>query len=184
MYTDKYLQEAKILFASGQLEKSIDFFTLAYEKGCDPVGVCLSRGAAAMALGRYQEAEQDFTRVLLEDAKNERAHYYRGLAHAALGEYQRAIDDLTFSLTRNHDRGIAYLVRGLAYTKLGQKKFATLDFNTASAFSEAEIKSFRKLFGDNETALQNTSAMLAKENAPWNNLLSQEDAEKLRNLLQ
>jgi len=183
MYRDTYLQEAKILFASGQLVKSIDLFTLAYEKGCDPVAVCLSRGAAAMALGRYQEAEEDFTRVLQEDAQNERAHYYRGLAHAALGEYQAAIDDLTFSLTRNHERGIAHLVRGLAYTELGQKKLAALDFNTASAFSAAELKSFKKLFGDNKVAFQNATALTAKENAPWNNLLSKEDAEKLCNLL-
>jgi tetratricopeptide (TPR) repeat protein len=183
MHKDEYLREAKILFASGQLGKSIEFFNLAYEKGGEPVAVCLSRGAAAMALGHYQEAVKDFSRVLQEDAKNERAHYYRGLAHAALGEYQLAIDDLTFSLTRNHDRGIAHLVRGLAYAELGQKKFATLDFNTASAFSEAEIQSFKKLFGDNTTIFQNTTALLAKENAPWNNLLSNEDAEKLRNLL-
>lgn len=184
MHTDKYLQEAKILFASGQLEKSIDVFTRAYEKGCDPCAVCLCRGAAAMALGRYQEAEKDFTRVLQEDTQNERAHYYRGLARAALGEYQQAIDDLTFSLTRNHDRGIAHLVRGLAYTELGQKKFAALDFNTAAAFSAAELKSFKKLFGNNKVAFQNANALMAKENAPWNNLLSTEDAEKLCNLLQ
>jgi len=183
MQTHEYLREAKILFASGQLGKSIEFFTLAYEQGGEPVAVCLSRGAAAMALGHYREAAKDFSRVLLEDTKNERAHYYRGLAHAALGEYQQAIDDLTFSLTRNHDRGIAHLVRGLAYAELGQKKFATLDFNTASAFSEAEIQSFKKLFGGNKTIFQNTTALLAKENAPWNNLLSNGDAEKLRNLL-
>jgi len=183
MQTHEYLREAKILFASGQLGKSIEFFTLAYEQGGEPVAVCLSRGAAAMALGHYREAAKDFSRVLLEDTKNERAHYYRGLAHAALGEYQQAIDDLTFSLTRNHDRGIAHLVRGLAYAELGQKKFAALDFNTASAFSEAEIQSFKKLFGGNKTIFQNTTALLAKENAPWNNLLSNGDAEKLRNLL-
>ena len=183
MQTHDYLREAKIFFATGQLEKSIEFFTLAYEQGGEPMAVCLSRGAAAMALGHYREAAEDFSRVLRKDAKHERAHYYRGLAHAALGEYQQAIDDLTFSLTRNHDRGIAHLVRGLAYAELGQEKFAALDFNTASAFSEAEIQSFKKLFGDCKKIFQNTTALLAKENAPWNNLLSNDDAEKLRTLL-
>jgi tetratricopeptide (TPR) repeat protein len=183
MHTDDYLREAKIFFATGQLEKSIEYFTLAYEQGGEPVAVCLSRGAAAMALGHYREAAEDFSRVLLEDADHERAHYYRGLAHAALGEYRQAIDDLTFSLTRNHDRGIAHLVRGVAYAELGEDTFAALDFNTASAFSEAEIKSFQKLFGNNKTIFQNTTGLLAKENAPWNNLLNSGDAEKLRNLL-
>lgn len=39
-----YLKEAKILFASGQLEKSIDYFTLAENEGDDSVDICLSRG--------------------------------------------------------------------------------------------------------------------------------------------
>jgi tetratricopeptide (TPR) repeat protein len=64
MQTHDYLREAKIFFATGQLEKSIEFFTLAYEQGGEPVAVCLSRGAAAMALGHYREAAEDFSRVL------------------------------------------------------------------------------------------------------------------------
>src|SRR5210317_1044845 len=110
-----YLQGAKIFFASGQLEKSIEYFTLAEKEGGDIVDICLSRGAAAMALGRYAPAEKDFTQVLIEDKKNERAHYFRGVARVALGEYEKAINDLTFSLIRNNNRGIAHLARGLAY---------------------------------------------------------------------
>ena len=184
MDPSKYLREAKILFASGQLEKCIDLFTLAEEKGCNPIDVYLSRGAAAMALGRHQEAKEDFTRVLAEDAKNERAHYFRGVARVALGEYEKAIDDLTFSLARNNDRGIAHLARGLAYAELGNEKDAVLDFNGSSAFSDAELKSFKQLFGDATSPFKNTKALLSKENAPWNNLLSRDTATQLSNLLQ
>lgn len=184
MDTSKYLREAKILFASGQLEESINAFTLAEEKGCDLVDVFLSRGAAAMALGRYQAAEADFTRVLAEDTKNERAHYFRGIARVALGEYEKAIDDLTFSLARNNDRGIAHLARGLAYAELGNAKDAALDFNGSSAFSEAELRSFKKLFGNKSSPFINTKALFSKENAPWNNLLSKDTAKKLSDLLQ
>lgn len=137
-----------------------------------------------MALGHFLKAEEDFTRVLNEDTRNERAHYFRGIALVALGKYEEGIDDLTSSLMQNNNRGIAHLVRGLAYSELGQESDAALDINSASAFSDAEIASFKKLFGDLSGSFQNTKAMLARENAPWNNLLNQDAAKKLLNLLQ
>lgn len=178
------LQKAKILFASGNLEESIEHFTIAEDNGYGSVDLWLSRGAAQMALGKYQEARDDFSRVLLEETGNERAHYFRGIACVALGMYEDGIADLTSSLKRNNNRGIAHLVRGLAYSELGQESDAVLDINSASAFSEAELQSFKKLFGDVATPFRNTKAMLAKENAPWNNLLSKDSANVLMNLLQ
>ena len=142
------LREAKILFASGQLDKSIEAFDRAEEKGSDIVDICLSRGAALVALRRFEEAERDFTSVLEVDRGNERAFYFRGVARAARGQYQAAIGDLTQSLCRNNDRGIAHLLRGLAYSELGQSRDAELDFNSAAAFSEAERESFKNVFGN------------------------------------
>jgi tetratricopeptide (TPR) repeat protein len=173
------LREAKILFASGELEKSVEAFTLAEGDGCDPVDACLSRGAARMALGKHQEAEQDFTKVLGKDPKNERACYFRGIALVALGQYEEAIEYLTRSLTKKHDRGIAYLARGVAYSELGRQKLAALDMNSASAFSSAELASFRNLFGNLADPFRNTKELLAEENAPWNNLISKASARKL-----
>jgi tetratricopeptide (TPR) repeat protein len=178
------LQKAKILFASGSIEKSIEFFSAAEKNGLGSVDLWLSRGAAQMALGNYHAAQEDFSRVLKEDTRNERAHYYRGIALVALGKYEEGIDDLTSSLMQNNNRGIDHLVRGLAYSELGQESDAALDINSASAFSDAELASFKKLFGDLSGPFQNTKAMLAKENAPWNNLLSQDSANKLLNLFQ
>lgn len=179
------LQEAKLYFASGQLNESIEKFNVAErEQGHDTVDLCLSRGAARVALGKYKEAEDDFTRVLAEDTENERAYYFRGITRAAQGKYENAIQDLTLSLIRNNDRGIAHLVRGLAYSELGKENDAVLDFNSASAFSNAELQSFKRLFGDTVSPFKNTQALLAEENAPWNNLLTVGSADKLRKLLQ
>jgi tetratricopeptide (TPR) repeat protein len=183
MKTDKLLREAKICFVSGQLEKCIDLFNAAEKTGAEQTAICLSRGAALMALGRYWEAKDDFTTVIDDDSTNERAYYYRGIAYVALGEFQPAIEDLTQTLIRNNDRGIAHLVRGLAYAELGQKDDAILDFNTASAFTGAELKSFKKLFGDIPVPFDSTKALLAKENAPWNNLISEDSANILSSLL-
>ena len=183
MNTMDYFHEAKLLFAAGQLEQCIELFTRAYENGSDPVETFLSRGAAAMATSRFQKAEEDFSRVLELDEEHERAHYFRGVARVALGNYSGAIEDLTFSLIRNNDRGIAHLLRGLAYAELGNEHFATLDINSASAFSSAEHKSFKKLFGEFKSPFTNTRQLLAKENAPWNNLLNRDAVRLLSNLL-
>lgn len=183
MTNNNQLRQAKILFASGRLEKSIEFFKKAEKSGCDRVDLCLSRGAAYMAMGKFSEARDDFSRVLDENENNERAYYYRGITQAALGMFEQAIDDLTMSLIRNHNRGIAHLVRGLAYSELGREQDAVLDFNSASAFSEAELQSFSRLFGSMESPFANTKALLSKENAPWNNLLPRDAAYRLSKLL-
>lgn len=178
------LRKAKIYFASGRLEQSVDLFSHAIEHGCDTVDAWMSRGAARMALGNHAMAKEDFTRVLEIDHKNERANYFRGIAAVALGEYEEGIADLTASLKQNNDRGIAHLLRGLAYAELGLESDALLDINSASAFSQAEITSFRKLFGESSQPFKNTKVMLAEENAPWNNLLSAKSASSLLNLLE
>ena len=183
MTGNKDLVEAKILFASGQLERSIEAFSAAEKNGCNLIDVCLSRGAAQMALGKYKEAKEDFTRVLTEDNDNERAYYFRGIALFALGEYQEAVEDLTSSLKRNNNRGIAHLARGMAYAELGEEKYAELDLNSATAFSSAEFKSFKKLFGKLPAPFTNTRELMARENAPWNNLLNTDSAQKLLDLI-
>ena len=183
MEQQQQLREAKILFASGQLDESIASFTRAEERGSDIIDTCLSRGAALVALRRFAEAERDFSRVLGEDKNNERAYYFRGIARAALGQYEAAIRDLTQSLCRNNDQGIAHLIRGLSYSELGQNHDAELDFNSAAAFSESEMESFKNVFGVIDSPFKNTKASLAEGSAPWNNVLSDRSAEMLRNLL-
>jgi tetratricopeptide (TPR) repeat protein len=183
MDDNKNLTQAKIFFASGQLEKSVEAFSLAEKKGCKVIDICLGRGAAQMALGKYKEAKEDFTRVLKEDNDNERAYYFRGIAFFALGEYQEAIEDLTLALIRNNNRGIAHLARGMAYAELGDEKYAEMDLSSATAFSSEEFKSFKKLFGKLPAPFTNTRDLMAKENAPWNNLLKSDSAQKLLDLI-
>ena len=180
---DHYLRQAKLYFASGELRKSIRFFTFAEKENVHLPEIWLSRGAAFMAIGRYKEAALDFTRVLDHDVYNERAYYFRGLARVADGQFEMGIRDLTSSLSRNNDRGIAHLVRGLAYAELGNKSDALLDINSAEAFSEAELKSFKTLFGSRGNPFRNADKLLAEENAPWNNLLSKGSAEQILNLI-
>lgn len=177
------IRTAKLLFASGRLQESIKEFTLAEQDGYELIDIWLSRGAALLALGRYKLAETDFSNVLEVQRDNERAFYYRGIAYAAQGQHRRAIDDLSASLSRNNDRGIAHLVRGLSYAELGNRSDAVLDINSAGAFSDAEIKSFTTLFGSSGFPFKNAKALMAEENAPWNNLLDRSSADTLMKLL-
>lgn len=176
------LRKAKIYFASGQLEKSVRYFSLAERQGHELALIWMSRGAAQMALGNYSAAKKDFTLVLSKDPQSERAHYFRGVAMVALGEYESAIADLTQSLIKNNNRGIAHLMRGLAYGELGLLSDAKLDINSASAFSSAEFESFANLFGTLPGAFKNSRELLSKENAPWNNLLTRKSGNMLLSL--
>jgi tetratricopeptide (TPR) repeat protein len=178
------IRKAKLLFASGQIRESIKQFTLAEKEGYELLDIWLSRGAALLALGHYKAAETDFSNVLQVQQDNERAYYYRGIARAAQGRHQKAISDLTACLSRNNNRGIAHLIRGLSYAELGNRSEAILDINSAGAFSDAELDSFAKLFGTIGHPFRNARAMMAEENAPWNNLLDRSSADKLMKLLQ
>ena len=177
------IRRAKIFFASGQIQEAVAEFSKAEQDGYELIDIWLSRGAALLALGRYKLAETDFSNVLAVQKDNERAHYYRGIARAAQGLHRKAIDDLTASLSRNNDRGIAHLVRGLSYAELGNRSDAVLDINSAGTFSDAEIKSFTTLFGTGGYPFRNARALMAEENAPWNNLLDRASAETLMKLL-
>ena len=74
-----FLGKAKSLFATGHPEESIQLFTKAEERGCNPVTVYLSRGAALLSIGELDKSIDDFNRVLEIDTDNERAFYYRGI---------------------------------------------------------------------------------------------------------
>jgi len=178
------LNEAKMRFATGHPEESIDLFNKAAEEGCNPVTVYLSRGAALVAMKLYKEAEVDFDRVLGIDPDNERAHYYRGIAHMADGAYEEAIADLNASIAHNHNRGVAYLARGIAYAETGHEEEAVEDFKNATVLSNVEVEGFMNSFGINRSQFYRSIALLEGERGPLKMVLNDEEVEKLKNWLE
>ncbi len=73
------------------------------------------RGMAFFAQSKYQEAIDDFSRVLEYDAKAYRAPYYRGIVYSVLQNYAKAIDDFTFSLEMNPYQSFCLFRRAQAY---------------------------------------------------------------------
>ncbi len=52
------------------------------------------------------------------------------------------------------------------------------------AFSDADLKSFKKFYGGNTDPVKNASGFFSKENASLNSLLSENKAQRLTKLLQ
>ena len=177
------LNEGKMRFVSGLPEESIGLFSKAAEEGCNPVTVYLNRGAALIALKRYQEAEDDFDRVLAIDTDNERALYYRGIAHMLTGAYDEAITDLTGALQRNHNRGVAFFARGIANAEVGREDAAVDDFRNAAVLSNVEVEGLMNLYGTNRSQFHRTLALLEGDRGPWKMVLNDSEVERLKQWL-
>jgi tetratricopeptide (TPR) repeat protein len=175
-----FLGEAKSLFATGHPEESIELFTKAEEKGCNPVTVYLSRGAALLTTGELDKSIDDFNRVLEIDTDNERAFYYRGLAHFRKGDFNDAVDDLSSSIMLNHDRGAAFFARGVAYAELDHTDESLRDLKTAVAFSNKEVEGFANQFGENRTLYGKSMALLEGDRGPWSIVMNEDEVNKLK----
>lgn len=181
--TEQLFLEGKDFFSTGHPEESIDKFTRAGKKGCNPVNVYLNRGAAYFIIGELDWSLTDFTRVLEIDADNERALYYRGIVFLAKGEFGDAIKDLTRSIALNQERGTAFLARGLAHAELDHIDESLQDLKTAIAFSDLEVMKFDKLFGENRTLFVKSMALLKGDRGPWSTVMTEDEVNLLRKWL-
>ncbi len=176
---ETFFQEAKHLFATGHPKESIALFTRAEEEGCNPVNIHMSRGAAYMALGEYENAFEDFSLVLDIDIDNERALYFKGISLLNLGRFEEAVNDLTRSISLNHERGTAFLARALAFSELGRDEESVRDLKTAVAFSGVEVESFLNKYGSNRTLFEKYMALLDGDRGPVTMVLNDEEVEKI-----
>jgi len=180
MTSNELLLEAKLMFATGHREESIELFNKAEEEDCNPVTVYTSRGAVYLTIGELDKSIDDFNRVLEIDADNERAFYYRGIAHLRKGKFNQAIDDLSTSISFNHERGATFFARGLAYAELDRTDESLRDLKTAIAFSNREVESFTNLFGENRTLFGKSIALLEGERGPWSIVMNEDEVNKLK----
>jgi putative GTP pyrophosphokinase len=105
------------------------------------------RGMAFFAQSKYQEAIDDFSKVLEYDAKAYRAPYYRGIVYSVLLDYTKAIDDFSYSLEINPYQSFCLFRRCQAYFHVNDYPKALSDCENALVLdpgSEA-IKKFKDL---------------------------------------
>ena len=84
----------------------------------------------------FEEAIQDFSRVIALRPSDAAAWFNRGLAHAGLGLDPRAVDDFTRAATLQPGYAAAYYGRAMAQFRL-----------RAIPAARADLETFRKLGG-------------------------------------
>ncbi len=105
------------------------------------------RGMAYFAQSKYQEAIDDFSRVLEYDPKAYKAPYYRGIVYSVFQNYSKAIDDFSYSLDINPYQSFCLFRRGQAYYHVNDYPKALSDCENALVLDPGSepIKKFRGL---------------------------------------
>jgi putative GTP pyrophosphokinase len=105
------------------------------------------RGMAFFAQSKYQEAIDDFSKVLEFDPKAYRAPYYRGIVYSVLQDYAKAIDDFSYSLKINPYQSFCLFRRSQAFFHVNDYPKALSDCENALVLdtNSESIKKFKNL---------------------------------------
>ncbi len=88
--------------------------------------------------GRYQEARDNFTRVIALDEGSSGAFAYRGTAYLGLGQLDKALADLNHAHGMDKTNPYALKHRGVVYRKKGQFDKALADFTQVCVLGYSE----------------------------------------------
>jgi predicted AlkP superfamily phosphohydrolase/phosphomutase/tetratricopeptide (TPR) repeat protein len=121
---------AQICVSEGKPAKALEYLGRAGEISQNPQGLT-TVGSAMFSLGRFDEADDAFTRALVID--EERAYAWQGRAQVALKrkEYEQAIDFALTAVGLTHRLAIAHYVLGVALARLERPDEAILALETA-----------------------------------------------------
>lgn len=100
----------------------------AKEEETDFAIVYYNRGKTYLDSGEYQQAIDEFTKVVELIPYYANAYFTRGLAYYKLDEHQKAIEDYTKAIELNPKYANAYLNRGVAYLISNEYQKAIDDF--------------------------------------------------------
>jgi tetratricopeptide (TPR) repeat protein len=102
----------------------------------------LNDGNAHYAAGRYEEAINNYTQVILLDPTNHIAFLSRGDAKNMLTHYAAAIDDYTRAILLDPTDHTAFLSRGDAKSELGWYAEAIVDYDRAILLNPTHTLAF------------------------------------------
>ncbi|MFP4528670.1 MAG: tetratricopeptide repeat protein [Candidatus Kapaibacterium sp.] len=135
--------------------------------------IWFANGEKALRNGKYDQAIENFNKLLKENPKHPAGLYFRGMAYLYKGEYQSAIENFDSAIKIKNDFADAYNGRGLSYSYLGRIDKALGDFNQAigldSAFTQAYLNrgSAYIALGEKKEALRDINKALALDpNSP------------------
>lgn len=120
-----------------------------------------NRGLDSIYSGKYQQAINDFDKVIEIYPNFAAAYNYRGAAHYKLGNHQQAINDFSKAIEIDPKLAEAYFGRGNVFFKLGSYQQSINDYNKALELNPKFIHAyinrgnvFVKL-GNRDVAIQN-----------------------------
>ena len=90
-------------------------------------------GEAHIQAERYEEARDDFTRVIALNEKYSGAFAYRGSAYLGLEQFNEALADLNHALEMDEKNIFACAHRGIVHQEMGHYREAWADFTKALA---------------------------------------------------
>jgi len=116
---------------SGYWKNSIELFNHA-SKVTDSNWLAYNNGGNAYAdIGNYNQAIEDYDKVIVIKPDFAEAYYNRGNAYESLGNHRQAIEDFNRAIGIKPDYAEAYSNRGNAYNVFGNYEQAIEDFNRA-----------------------------------------------------
>jgi Flp pilus assembly protein TadD len=104
----------------GQLDKAIDYYSLAIGINPDYLDSYIDRGNAYGNLGKWDKAIADYSRAIEIDPTFVMAWSDRGIAYGNLGQLDKAIADFSKAIEIDPKKATAWSNLGVAYWKLGK----------------------------------------------------------------
>ena len=102
------------------LRQSIKKFTEAIQSDPALEMAYMNRANAYRIFGQYEEALEDYNKVIGLNPDNAEAHFNKGMTHHELEEYQEALKEYDSAIGLNPDNAEVHLHRGITHFELGQ----------------------------------------------------------------
>lgn len=144
----------------------IEYYSRSIELNPKHAASYNNRGDAYQALGKEDEAFQDFCQAILFNPDFAPAYINRGNISQKWGKHEEAVQDFSRAIELEPKYTLAYNNRGMSYKNLGRYEQALNDFNQAlqlepkfvsAYFNRGDV--YRKLGKDREAILDYTRAI-------------------------
>ena len=123
---------------------ALKFFGRVLKRAPDDHDTRFQRGLIAFALGRTQQAENDFARVLAADPTRDTVRYQHARALNRLGRYRDALAEVDVLFPRHSDDFALFQLRGTAYDALGEREPARLAWEKAHSYLPKDAPELNK----------------------------------------
>ena len=108
----------------GDFEQAVAAFDRALKPEADDLAVLTRRGDALLELGRIDDAQRDYDRILDLDPSHSAARFGLGQVAFERGEFERAIERFEAALNGQPDGSVIHHRMGLALRRLGRREEA------------------------------------------------------------